>query len=53
VLSRAAAEELEQLLGPQKDKGAVAEPQEEEIEAADKVTPQKPGRTRKPKKEAA
>lgn len=53
VLSRVAAEELEQLLGPEKDKSAVEEPQEQEIEPADKMTPPKPGRTSKPKKEAA
>src|SRR6266404_792579 len=53
VLSRAAAGELEQLLLPDRDKGAVGEPPEEQSEAAGKLTPPKPGRTRKPKKEAA
>ena len=53
VLSRAAAEELEQLLGPEKGKTAVEEPQEAKVEAADEVTPAKPGRIRKPRKETA
>jgi len=53
VLSRAAAEELEQLLGPEKGKTAVEEPQEAKVEAAAEVTPAKPGRIRKPRKETA
>jgi large subunit ribosomal protein L4 len=53
VLSRAAAGELEQLLLPDRDKGAVGEPPEEQSKAAGKLTPSKPGRARKPKKEAA
>ena len=49
VLSRSAAQELEQLLGGQKDNGESGEPVGEGVEAA----PAKPKRTRKPKEEAA
>lgn len=50
VLSKAAASELEQLLGPKTGKGG-AEP--EAVEAAPEETVAKPKRTRKPKKETA
>jgi large subunit ribosomal protein L4 len=54
VLSRVAAEELEQLLGPKQDeRGPVVEAQKEGVEAAEEVAPVKPKRARKPRKEAA
>jgi large subunit ribosomal protein L4 len=54
VLSRRAAEELEQLLGPKRENGAREEPaQEETPENVEQISPPKPKRTRKPKKEAA
>jgi large subunit ribosomal protein L4 len=54
VLSRRAAEELEQLLGPKRENGAREEQaQEETPENVEQIAPPKPKRTRKPKKEAA
>lgn len=50
VLSRSAAQELEQLLGAQKGNGEAGEPVVEEAAAA---KPAKPKRTRKPREEAA
>jgi hypothetical protein len=53
VLSRAAAKELEQILGPKQDKSAAVEPApEEKVEVAE-AAPAKPKRARKPKKETA
>ena len=54
VLSQAAIEELEQLLGPKQQKAAaVPEAPEEPEEASAKIAPAKPKRARKPKQEAA
>jgi large subunit ribosomal protein L4 len=54
VLSQAAIEELEQLLGPKQEKGAaVPEPPEDLEEAPAEIAPAKPKRARKPKQEAA
>jgi large subunit ribosomal protein L4 len=53
VLSRAAAEELEQLLGPKKDGSEAVEVKEAAPEEAAPVEAAKPKRARKPKKEAA
>ena len=50
VLSKAAASELEELLGPKGENGKAAT---EAVEAAPEETAAKPKRTRKPKKEAA
>jgi large subunit ribosomal protein L4 len=53
IISRAAAAELEDLLGPRADKNeAVSEPVEEPV-AEQASEPAKPKRTRKPKEEAA
>lgn len=61
IISKAAVEELEQLLGPKKDGGevevagdvAASEPAAEKVEAAPaEAAPEKPKRTRKPKVEA-
>ncbi len=51
VLSRTAAEELEQLLGSRKEESESHEPEQAAAEAV--AEPAKPKRTRKPKKEAA
>ena len=51
VLSRTAAEELEQLLGSRKEESESREPDNAPAEGA--AEPAKPKRTRKPKKEAA
>jgi large subunit ribosomal protein L4 len=51
VLSRTAAEELEQLLGSRKEESESHEPDDAPAEVA--AEPAKPKRTRKPKKEAA
>ena len=61
IISKSAVEELEQLLGPKRDAGAVeseegasSEPAEAKVEAAPaEAAPEKPKRTRKPKVEAA
>ena len=53
VLSRAAAEELEQLLGPKGDKSEVVEEKEAVAEEVAPVEVVKPKRVRKPKQEAA
>ena len=53
VLSRAAAEELEQLLGPKADKSEAVKEKETAPEEATPVEAAKPKRARKPKKEAA
>jgi large subunit ribosomal protein L4 len=55
IISEAAVKELEQLLGPTKDNGAVDEPpQEERAEAASiETAPAKPRRTRKPAEKTA
>jgi hypothetical protein len=50
VLSRAAANELEQLLGAQNGEET---PSATEPEASEEAAPAKPKRTRKPKEEAA
>ena len=52
ILSRAAAEELEQLLGP-KAEAAAAVTETSEEQPAEAAVPAKPKRTRKPKEEAA
>jgi len=53
VLSRVAAVELEQILGPKQDKSALVEPALEEKVDTAAAAPAKPKRARKPKKEAA
>jgi large subunit ribosomal protein L4 len=52
ILSRAAAEELEQLLGP-KAEAAAAVTETSDEQPAEAAAPAKPKRTRKPKEEAA
>jgi large subunit ribosomal protein L4 len=53
VLSRTAAEELEQLLGARKDDEGAVEPDAEPDEGRAEMTPAKPKRARKPKQEEA
>jgi large subunit ribosomal protein L4 len=53
ILSRAAAGELESLLGPKSDQSEVVEEKEAEEQPEEVVAPVKPKRTRKPKEEAA
>jgi large subunit ribosomal protein L4 len=53
VLSQAAIEELEQLLGPKQEKEAAVPEAPEELEAPAETAPPKPKRARKPKQEAA